>query len=73
MQGFIIEKIQKAIDKEQVSQAKKIHLIDFTEEEFEEELAKPNNAFIEAVKEGVVLFGQENFIRFIKNKILQER
>jgi len=59
-------KIQQIIDRIQKTQSKKIHIINFTKMEFQEELLKPNKAFIEAVKKGVILFGQENFIRFMK-------
>ena len=58
--------IQQIIDRIQKTQSKKIHIINFTKMEFQEELLKPNKAFIEAVKKGVILFGQENFIRFMK-------
>jgi len=61
-----LNKIQKTIDETQKTQAKKIHSINFTKFEFKKELEKPNKAFIGAVKKGVVLFGQENFIQFIK-------
>ena len=63
-------KFQKTTYKAQITQIKKIHAIDFTETGFRQELMKPNRAFIDAVKKGVILFGQENFIRFIKNIIL---
>ena len=56
--GEIIAKIQK-------TQIKKVHAINFTAAEFRQELEKPNKAFIDAVKQGIVLFGQENFIKFI--------
>ena len=59
-------KIQNILDKAQKTQAKKIHSINFTAEEFRQEL-KNNEAFIDTVRTGVILFGQENFIRFIKN------
>lgn len=59
-------KIQNIIDKIQNSQIKKIHLINFTEIEFKKELKKPNKAMIDAVKTGVILFGQEKFIRFMR-------
>lgn len=62
---------QKTIDKAQITQIKKIHAIDFTETGFKQELMRPNRAFIDAVKKGVILFGQENFIRFVKSIILQ--
>lgn len=59
-------RIQKIIDKIQKTQVKKIHAINFTETEFKEELKKPNKAFIEAINKGVVLFGQERFVKFMK-------
>jgi len=59
-------RIQQTIDKIQKTQSKKIHIINFTEMEFQEELLKPNKAFIETVKKGVILFGQDNFIQFMK-------
>lgn len=59
-------KIQQIIDSVQKTQSKKIHIINFTEAEFTEELLKPNKAFIEAAKKGIILFGQENFIQFMR-------
>lgn len=59
-------KIQQITDKAQKTQNKKIHTINFTETELKQELLKPNKAFLNAVKKGAVLFGQENFVRFIK-------
>ena len=60
----------KAIDeiknKIQKSQAKKIHLIDLTRAEFKDELKKQNKSYIDALKKGVILFGQDNFIKFIE-------
>ncbi|MEK6896083.1 MAG: hypothetical protein AABX12_01325, partial [Nanoarchaeota archaeon] len=58
-------KIGKIITDIQVTQNKKIHAINLTEKELKREL-KHNKAYIEALKKGVVLFGQENFIKFIK-------
>lgn len=55
----IIAKIQK-------TQVKKIHALNFTAAEFKQELEKPNKVFIDAIKKGIVLFGQERFIKFIK-------
>ena len=60
------KKLHESLDKIQISQAKHIHSINFTQSELREELLKPNKVFIEAVKKGVVLFGQEEFIKFIK-------
>ena len=36
-------------------------------EEFKEELKKQNKAYIDALKKGVILFGQDNFIEFIRS------
>lgn len=58
--------IEDAIRKIQKTQIKKIHALNFTPAEFKEEL-KTNKAFIDALKKGVILFGQERFIKFIKN------
>ncbi|HLD43528.1 MAG TPA: hypothetical protein VJB08_06120 [Candidatus Nanoarchaeia archaeon] len=58
--------IQKALDTIQRTADRKIHAVHFTEKEFRKELQKPNEAFIAAVKKGVVLFGQESFIRIMR-------
>lgn len=63
-QNFV--KIQKAVDNAQKTQNKKIHSINFTESEFKTELKKQNKAFIDAIKGGIVLFGQENFVKFME-------
>lgn len=60
-------KIEKAIQKIQRTQIKKIHSESFTKARFKEELKKPNKIFIDALKKGVVLFGQEKFIKFIRS------
>ncbi|MBI2652773.1 hypothetical protein HYX00_04880 [Candidatus Woesearchaeota archaeon] len=57
--------IEKAIKKIQKAQMKKIHAINFTPTEFRQEIEKPNKAFIDAIKKGVILFGQEKFIKFM--------
>lgn len=59
--------IEESVKKIQKTQLKKIHAMNFTQAEFRQELEKPNKAFVDAVKKGVILFGQENFIRFIKS------
>ncbi len=56
--------IEEAVKKIQKTQLKKIHILNFTLQEFKQELQKPNKALIEAVKKGVVLFGQDKFIKF---------
>ncbi len=61
-----LAKIPDLILKIQETQAKKIHSLNFTLKEFKQELKKPNKAYLDAVKKGVVLFGQENFLKFIK-------
>jgi len=58
--------IDKIIFKIQVTQSKKLHFIDLTESEFEQELNKKNKVYIDALAKGVILYGQENFIRLIK-------
>jgi len=60
------KKIDEAAQKIQISQTKKIHLIDLTENEFKNELKKSNKAYLDAIKKGVVLHGSEKFIQFIK-------
>ena len=62
-------KIAEVIDNIQKTQSKKIHAINFTESEFNMELQKPNKAFIDAIKKGIILFGQENFVKFMRDII----
>ncbi len=57
--------IEDLVLKIQGTQAKKIHAINFTQNEFRQELKKQNKAFLDALKKGVVLFGQEKFVEFI--------
>jgi len=59
-------KIDKIITDIQTAQAKKIHAIDLTEGELKQELKNKNKAYLEALRKGVVLFGQESFINFIE-------
>ena len=59
--------IEESIKKIQKTQIKKIHALNFTPVEFKGELEKPNKAFIDAIKRGIILFGQEKFIKFIKS------
>lgn len=61
-----ISKINETISKIQKLQAKKIHPNNLTEAEFKEEISKQNKIFIDAVKKGAVLFGQEKFIKLAK-------
>lgn len=61
-----LAEINEAINKIQKTEIKKIHALNLTEEEFKEELIKNNKAFVDAIKKGIVLFGQERFIKFIR-------
>ena len=58
--------IQKTIYKIQKSQVKHIHSINFTVEEFKNEIKNHNKAFIESINKGIVLYGQEKFVKFMK-------
>lgn len=65
--------IPKIIDKIQQTQIKKIHSINLTEKELKEEIiSQKNPAFIDAIKKGVILYGQEKFIKFVKSKLERE-
>ncbi len=55
-------KIEELILEIQKTQFKKIHVITLTKEEFREELKSRNKAYLDAIKKGIVLFGQDNFI-----------
>ncbi len=59
-------KIQDVLDTVQKTQSKKIHSINFTADEFKAEIKKQNKAFRDAVKKGVILFGQEKFVKFMR-------
>ena len=60
------QKIEETIKKIQKTQIKKIHSENFTKNEFKEEISNPNKVFIDAMKKGIILFGQEKFIKFVK-------
>jgi biotin operon repressor/predicted nucleotidyltransferase len=59
-------KLDKIITDIQITQSKKIHAINLTEKELKQELKDKNKAYIDALKKGVILFGQEKFIKFIE-------
>lgn len=59
-------KINKIISKIQVTQDKKIHALNLTEQELKKDLGNKNKAYTEALKKGVVLVGQDKFIKFIR-------
>ena len=63
-----LEKIKNIILKIQNTQSRKIHLTNLTKEEFEKELIElKNRILLDALKRGVILFGQESFIKFVKD------
>jgi len=57
-------KIQSIVNGIQKIQLKKIHNLNFTEIEFKEELKK--KPFMDAIGKGVVLFGQDKFVKFLE-------
>ncbi len=60
------KEVDEMVSRVQQTMLKKIHIIDVTASEFSYELKKPNKAYTDAVKKGVVLYGQDNFIKFIR-------
>jgi biotin operon repressor len=62
-----LSKISKLIFTAQQTQEKKIHAHNFTAREFVQELQKPNKVFLDALKKGIVLFGQEKFVAFMES------
>lgn len=62
--GF--NEISRKIEKIQKTQLRKIHAINFSPKEFEDEIKKPNIAFVNAIKNGIILFGQGKFIKFVR-------
>lgn len=59
-------KVDMVLHKIQKTAIKKVHTILFEKNELMTELEKHNTACIDAIKKGVVLFGQEKFISFMK-------
>ena len=62
-------KIHQVIDNVQKTQSKEIHSLNFTKDEFKTELKKPNKAFVDAIKKGVILFGQDKFVQFMREML----
>jgi DNA-binding Lrp family transcriptional regulator len=58
--------IDNLLGKVQLSQAKKIHAINYTVNEFRNLVSKKHAASVDAIKKGIVLFGQDKFIQFVK-------
>ena len=59
--------IERIIMKVQKTQIKPIHNIIFAPANLKYEIKKPNKAFINALKEGVILFGQNKFVKFMRS------
>lgn len=60
--------ISKIMLKLQQTQIKKIHFIDLSDNELKEELKiNKNRAYIDAFKKGIVLFGQDDYVKFIRD------
>lgn len=58
--------IERLVMKIQKTQIKQIHNIIFAPANLKYEIKKQNIAFVNAIKEGVVLFGQNKFIKFMR-------
>lgn len=63
------KEVDNIISEIQQTHSRKIHAIDITEEEFNMELKKENKAYLDALKKGTILFGQEKFIKFVEEKL----
>ena len=60
--------INKIMLKLQQSQIKKIHFIDISDKGLKEELKiNKNPAYVDAFKKGIVLFGQDDYVKFIRD------
>ncbi len=60
--------ISKIMLKLQQSQTKKIHFIDLSDRELKEELkTNKNPAYVDAFKKGIVLSGQDDYVKFIES------
>lgn len=57
--------IDETASKIQKTQLKKIHVIKMTREELMMEMKKNNHAYLDALKKGAILFGHDNFLKFI--------
>jgi predicted nucleotidyltransferase/DNA-binding phage protein len=59
--------ISKIMLKLQQTQIKKVHSIDISDNELKKELkANKNKAYLDALKKGIVLFGQDEYVEFIR-------
>ncbi len=57
------KEIEEEILEIQKVQQKKIHAIQLTNKEFHKEIKNKNKAYSDAIEKGIVLFGQDNFIK----------
>ena len=60
--------IQRIINEKNKISNKKIHLILQTKDDFLNDLHKNNPVILEIIKTGIVLFGQDKFIKIMKNE-----
>ena len=61
-----ILEIDRIISKIQKTQLRKIHALCLTPRELASELSKPNMPYVDALKKGIVLFGQDEFVAFMR-------
>lgn len=61
-----LSKINNNLQVIQKTQEKKIHAHNLTDKEFRQELQKPNKIFWDALRRGIILFGQEKFIDLMR-------
>lgn len=61
------KEVKKILDKKQQILPKKIHSIGFTEQDLINNLKKRHEPIMDAVKNGIVLHGQEKYVEIIKN------
>ena len=59
--------VNKNIKEIQVIMSKRIHSIKLTYEDFLKNVKNKNKAIVDIVKNGVVLYGQEKYVKIIKN------
>ena len=59
-------KIESSLSNIQKTLSKEIHFIQLTEQELKNELKNSNKAYLDALRKGVILYGQENFVEFME-------
>ncbi|MFH1916864.1 MAG: hypothetical protein ABIJ21_06410 [Nanoarchaeota archaeon] len=58
--------LERSLHEIRKAELRMIHAVQFTPNEFKNELKNRNPAFIDAIRKGVVLFGHERFISFME-------